>query len=129
MSYRLKALGCFCPTGLKRSLFSLIRRPSNDVDVATDGEQALAFLRREGKYLNASSEPSPRESCVKKQDLAKSYDIAMKDYARAVAMLRRHKGTMPTEDYDRLRTYSLKMRSDCESARLELDRHIVEHGC
>jgi len=26
---------------------------SNDVDVALDGEQALAFLRREGRYVNA----------------------------------------------------------------------------
>ena len=26
---------------------------TNDVDVATDGEQALAFLRRQGRYANA----------------------------------------------------------------------------
>ena len=26
---------------------------SNDVDVASDGQQALAFLRREGRYVNA----------------------------------------------------------------------------
>ena len=67
--------------------------------------------------------------CSEKARLQQEYQIAVADYSRGVLVLSNRSGVMPKVEYIRIRDFVEKTRARAEAARVELDRHIAEHGC
>lgn len=66
-------------------------------------------------------------SCEEKVRLLTAYNDTTADYAAAVGEMTRFH--ISAELLERLRVIAEKARKASEVARLELDRHIKEHGC
>jgi hypothetical protein len=67
--------------------------------------------------------------CDEKARLLRALTVADSDYGRAVAVLHEMLGIMRKADYQRLTRFSEEARRKSEQARVELDRHVSEHGC
>jgi hypothetical protein len=61
--------------------------------------------------------------------LLRVYSFAISDYSRAVEVLHLRLGTLPKQEYEKIRTFAEKTRELAEQARLALERHAAEHGC
>jgi hypothetical protein len=67
--------------------------------------------------------------CEEKQRLLKAYDKASTEQSDAVANLRKHEGTTPTEEYDALYRASQDAHMRAEQTRLAFERHAEDHKC
>jgi hypothetical protein len=67
--------------------------------------------------------------CEEKLRLTEQYQTANAAFSGAVQMLVRNMGTVSREEHERLRRNSEQMRLESEAGRLNLMRHIEQHGC
>lgn len=68
-------------------------------------------------------------TCQDKAELLYTYQSALAEYSRTVTFLYKHVGTLPKRDYQEIDEFCDRARQRSEAARLDLDRHIAEHGC
>jgi hypothetical protein len=68
-------------------------------------------------------------ACPEKVSLVAAYFHATSNYQRSVATLNRFIGTIQKAEYENIREWTEKARTDADSARLALEAHIAEHGC
>jgi hypothetical protein len=71
----------------------------------------------------------PAEPCSTKTSLMANYSELAQAYTTALADLRGRMGTLNTRDYGHRYAQTEYVRMDMESARLNLERHVAEHGC
>lgn len=69
------------------------------------------------------------EACEEKARLLRSYLFAVSDYSRAVRVLHEKLGTIPKQDYEKIRSFVEQARESVERARGALDKHTAEHDC
>jgi hypothetical protein len=66
---------------------------------------------------------------VEKGRLHHAYHHATVEYSRATEVLNWTRGTIPVEEYGKLRQSIAEARARSEEAREAMDQHIAEHGC
>jgi hypothetical protein len=67
--------------------------------------------------------------CPEKTRLLNEYSEATQQFSESVAVLQARMGTAPKDEYNRLLRLSEANRVKSEQARLNMERHVVEHGC
>jgi hypothetical protein len=67
--------------------------------------------------------------CEEKHQLIEAYKSAVSTYSASVNDLDLTRGTISRAEYDSLVLRAETARVASETARLELDRHILKHGC
>jgi hypothetical protein len=68
-------------------------------------------------------------ACPERERLQERYAEATRLYSEAVQNLHENMGTLPAEAYIRLDRHKERARLESETARLDLERHLAEHGC
>jgi hypothetical protein len=71
----------------------------------------------------------PMEICEEKYRLTCEYQTACESYAHAVCKLLNELGITQSAEYQCLRTSADEFRLYSDRMRLNLERHIAEHGC
>jgi len=67
--------------------------------------------------------------CEEQARLTEAYDKAVSSFSMALDALQAAIRTTPKEEYNRLRHYVELARVFSEQTRIDLERHIHEHGC
>ena len=67
--------------------------------------------------------------CDRHRELLDSYQQAVSRFSATLEALRAAHGTISKQEYGRLYGYVEQARGTSEQARLDLERHIAEHGC
>ena len=67
--------------------------------------------------------------CAAHRELLDVYQQAVSRFGAALEALKAAQGGIPKQEYDRLYGYVEQARINSEQARLDLERHIAEHGC
>jgi hypothetical protein len=67
--------------------------------------------------------------CPEKTRLLNEYSEATQKFSESVSVLQTRMGTVPKNEYDRLVRLSETHRVRSEQARLDMERHIADHGC
>ena len=67
--------------------------------------------------------------CDRHTELLDSYQQAVSRFSATLEALRASQGTISKQEYDRIYGYVEQARAASEQARLDLERHIAEHGC
>lgn len=67
--------------------------------------------------------------CEEKLRLTRNYQEANARFSDAVSVLAEKTGTVPRDEYERLRQTAEQLRLDSEKARVNLERHIAQHDC
>jgi hypothetical protein len=68
-------------------------------------------------------------ACPKRERLQERYAEAIRLYSEAVQNLRENMGKLPAEAYIQLDRRKEWARLDSETARLDQERHVADHGC
>ena len=71
----------------------------------------------------------PETTCEEKVRLMDEYASATAEFSRTLNILNGKMGVLSKAEYDRIREFVDVARRRSEAARLELVRHIAEHGC
>jgi hypothetical protein len=67
--------------------------------------------------------------CEEKLRLTRNYQEANARFSDAVSLLAQKMGTVPRDEYERVRHKAEQLRQDSEKARMALERHISQHDC
>jgi hypothetical protein len=68
-------------------------------------------------------------TCEEQSKLLSAYRRAVSHYSTAVEAMEAAGETVSKEEYHRVRGYVEQSRMISEEARVNLDRHLSEHGC
>ena len=71
----------------------------------------------------------PEKQCEEKVRLMSEYTTATSEFSRTLNTLYRDMGVLRKAEYDRIRGFIEKARTRSETARIALERHILQHGC
>ena len=72
---------------------------------------------------------NPVMACEEKQWLGSEYEMATKNFSKAVSELQQQMGISSRAEYDRLARAADEARVKSEQARLALEQHIGAHRC
>ncbi|MGA2717114.1 MAG: hypothetical protein ABSG41_28860 [Bryobacteraceae bacterium] len=72
---------------------------------------------------------SQKMTCNVRQRLSGEYDLRLRARARNEEALHSLTDTASARDYQNLKALANESRIDSEMARLELERHVEQHGC
>ena len=67
--------------------------------------------------------------CDEKVRLLNGYRLGAQEFLTSITELQNRLGTVPKREYERLRRVTETNRMKSEQARLELERHLADHGC
>jgi hypothetical protein len=67
--------------------------------------------------------------CEHHRELLDMYQKAVSRFGATLEALRVSQGTISKQEYDRLYGYVEQARMASEQARLDLERHVAQHGC
>jgi hypothetical protein len=67
--------------------------------------------------------------CEHHRELLDLYRQAVSRFSATLEALKASQGTVSKQEHDRLYGYVEQARMASEQARLDLERHIAEHGC
>jgi hypothetical protein len=67
--------------------------------------------------------------CAERDRLIRAYTAYLSDHLRSVQVLGRRVGVLRKEDYLNIRPGEDRARRLALQAKMELDRHIADHGC
>jgi hypothetical protein len=70
-----------------------------------------------------------KETCPTKRILFSVWQNAADLYSKAVGELSRQIGTLPKQDYEKLKQKAERARQHSLDAQADLEAHIREHGC
>jgi len=67
--------------------------------------------------------------CDRHRELLDTYQQAVSRFSVTLEALRASRGAVSKQEYGRLYGYVEQARAASEQARLDLERHVAEHGC
>ena len=67
--------------------------------------------------------------CERQEELLGLYQRAVSRFSATLDASKSARGTVSKQEYDRLYQYVEQARAASEQARLDLERHVAEHGC
>ncbi len=67
--------------------------------------------------------------CERHWELLEAYQKAVALFSTTLDALQASRATVKKDEYERMRAYVEQTRLIAEDARMDLERHIVEHGC
>jgi RNase P subunit RPR2 len=67
--------------------------------------------------------------CDRHSELLAAYQKAVALFSMTLDALQAGRATVEKQEYERMRSYVEQTRLIAEDARMELERHVAEHGC
>jgi hypothetical protein len=67
--------------------------------------------------------------CERHSELLAAYQKAVALFSTTLDALQAARAIVVKDEYDRMRNYVEQTRLKAEDARIDLERHVVEHGC
>ena len=67
--------------------------------------------------------------CERYGELLAAYQKAVALFSTTLDALQAGRATNAKEEYERMRSYVEQTRLIAENARMDLERHVAEHGC
>jgi RNase P subunit RPR2 len=67
--------------------------------------------------------------CDRHGELLAAYQKAVALFSTTLDALQASRATASKDEYDRMRNYVEQTRLISEDARMDLERHVAEHGC
>jgi hypothetical protein len=67
--------------------------------------------------------------CERHWELLEAYQKAVALFSTTLDALQLSRATVKKVEYDRMRNYVEQTRLISEDARMDLERHVAEHGC
>jgi RNase P subunit RPR2 len=67
--------------------------------------------------------------CERHTELLTAYQKAVALFSTTLDALQAARANVAKDEYDRMRNYVEQTRMISENARIDLERHVAEHGC